>query len=284
MLVLNSTTNSDWYYFEDPDTQKRFIIESFNTTRSREVSQRKTIQGFPGTLIMDIDGASWTSNFTSDALILQSELYYDIFDLLIYDFNSLKQFLAYQNRTLSDKNLLLSASITLGNTINISLDYDQKFDRIFSFKNEIPNTEENDFVGRTAKFYDTSFYISKIDNTNDMLELKIHSGSINITIDYDKLYFVNSDSEFPFYSPQNYKISGNVKAYTSYEHLSTFVSDPRTFNVLIPTLANSSIAIGNRYLELGQVNIQSDLKFQKSNGILEVDFSFVSYARYFEEQ
>lgn len=284
MLVLNSKTNSDWYYFEDSDTQKRFIIESFSTTRSREVNQRKTIQGFPGTLIMDIDGATWTSNFTSDVLILKSELYYDIFDLLINDFNAIKQFLAFQNLVITDKNLLTSASITLGNTVNINLDYNQKFDNIFSFKNDIPNTEENDFVARTAKFYDTSFYIAKIDGTDDILDFKVHSGSMTINVEYDKLYFVNSDSEFPFYSPQNYKISGNVKAYTTYEKMSSFISDPRQFNKLIPTHANSSIAIGNRYLELGQVNIQSDFKFQKADGLLEVDFSFVSYARYYEEQ
>lgn len=284
MLVLNSKTNSDWYYFEDSDTQKRFIIESFSTTRSREVNQRKTIQGFPGTLIMDIDGATWTSNFTSDALILKSELYYDIFDLLINDFNAIKQFLAFQNLVITDKNLLTSASITLGNTVNINLDYNQKFDNIFSFKNDLPNTEENDFVARTAKFYDTSFYIAKIDGSDDILDFKVHSGSMTINVEYDKLYFVNSDSEFPFYSPQNYKISGNVKAYTTYEKMSSFISDPRQFNKLIPTHANSSIAIGNRYLELGQVNIQSDFKFQKADGLLEVDFSFVSYARYYEEQ
>lgn len=284
MLVLNSKTNSDWYYFEDPDTQKRFIIESFNSTRSREVNQRKTIQGFPGTLIMDIDGATWTSNFTSDALILKSELYYDIFDLLINDFNSIKQFLAFQNLVITDKNLLTSASITLGNTVNINLDYNQKFDNIFSFKNDLPNTEDNDFVARTAKFYDTSFYVAKANGTDEILDFKIHSGSVTINVEYDKLYFVNSDSEFPFYSPQNYKISGNVKAYTTYEKMSSFISDPRQFNLLIPTLANSSIAIGNRYLELGQVNIQSDFKFQKADGLLEVDFSFVSYARYYEEQ
>lgn len=284
MLVLNSKTNSDWYYFEDSDTQKRFIIESFSTTRSREVNQRKTIQGFPGTLIMDIDGATWTSNFTSDALILKSELYYDIFDLLINDFNAIKQFLAFQNLVITDKNLLTSASITLGNTVNINLDYNQKFDNIFSFKNDLPNTEENDFVARTAKFYDTSFYIAKIDGSDDILDFKVHSGSMTINVEYDKLYFVNSDSEFPFYSPQNYKINGNVKAYTTYEKMSSFISDPRQFNLLIPTLANSSIAIGNRYLELGQVNIQSDFKFQKADGLLEVDFSFVSYARYYEEQ
>lgn len=284
MLVLNSKTNSDWYYFEDPDTQKRFIIESFNSTRSREVNQRKTIQGFPGTLIMDIDGATWTSNFSSDALILKSELYYDIFDLLINDFNSIKQFLAFQNLVITDKNLLTSASITLGNTVNINLDYNQKFDNIFSFKNDLPNTEDNDFVARTAKFYDTSFYVAKKDGTDEILDFKIHSGSVTINVEYDKLYFVNSDSEFPFYSPQNYKINGNVKAYTTYEKMSSFISDPRQFNLLIPTLANSSIAIGNRYLELGQVNIQSDFKFQKTDGLLEVDFSFVSYARYYEEQ
>jgi len=284
MLVLNSKTNSDWYYFEDSDTQKRFIIESFSTTRSREVNQRKTIQGFPGTLIMDIDGATWTSNFTSDALILKSELYYDIFDLLINDFNAIKQFLAFQNLVITDKNLLTSASITLGNTVNINLDYNQKFDNIFSFKNDLPNTEVNDFVARTAKFYDTSFYIAKIDGSDDILDFKVHSGSMTINVEYDKLYFVNSDSEFPFYSPQNYKISGNVKAYTTYEKMRSFISDPRQFNKLIPTHANSSIAIGNRYLELGQVNIQSDFKFQKADGLLEVDFSFVSYARYYEEQ
>lgn len=284
MLVLNSKTNSDWYYLEDSDTKKRFITESFTTTRSREVNQRKTIQGFPGTLIMDIDGATWTSNFSSDALILKNELYFDLFDLLINDFNAIRQFFLYQNKTLTSKNLLTSANINLGESVNINLDYDQKFDRVFNFKNDLSNTEENDFVARIAKFYDTSFYVSKIDGTNDILNLKIHSGSISISIDYDKLYFVNSDSEFPFYSPQNYKISGSVKAYTSYDKIDDIISDPRRFNELIPTLANSSIAIGDRYLELGQVNIQSDFKFQKSNGILEVDFNFVSYARYFEEQ
>ena len=146
----------------------------------------------------------------------------------------------YQNVTVTHKNLLTSASITLGNTVNINLDYNQKFDNVFSFKNDLPNTEQDDFTARTAKFYDTNFYVAKIDGTNEILEFKIHSGSVTISIDYDKLYFVNSDSEFPFYSPQNYKISGNVKAYTSYDQLSSFISDPRRFNELIPAIFASS--------------------------------------------
>ena len=285
MPILTSGNIADWYYLEDLHTPRRFLIENFTTTRKQSVEQRKAIQGFPGTLIMDIGASDWNSTFSSNALIIKDgDLYYDIFDLLKEDFGHIKQFLFYQNEYLEDKNLLVSADIDIGTEIGITLTYTQKFDNIFNFKYIAGNNETEDFVARTAKFYDTKFYLSKKLDSDEYYSFKINTAKINIAVDYDTLYFVNSDSEFPFYSLQNYKISGSFTAYLPHEQIDNLILYNKNFNELIPSKANCSIAIGDRYLELGQANIQSNVTFSKSNGFLEVESNFVAYSRFYEEQ
>jgi hypothetical protein len=284
MAILFSDNVSDWYYFEDFDTQVRFLFENFSSNKTREVTPKKLLQGFPGTLAMDIGGASWQTVFSSNALILNNDpLYKDIFDLLLADFDTIKQFLAYSNTTLTDKNLLSSASIEIGQDVSISLDYNQKFDRIFNF-NYLADEATEDFTGRVAKFYDCNFYLSLDRDAISYLNFPVYGGSINIKIDYDKLYFVNSETDFPFYNPQQYSISGSVSTIVDYNKFSDFISNPSEFNLLMPTSANCSLSIGDRYLELGQVNIQSGLSIQKQSGLLEVKIDFTTYARHFEEQ
>lgn len=284
MAILFSDNIADWYYFEDADTNIRFLFENFSSNKTRDVSVKKLIQGFPGTLAMDIGGASWETVFSSNALILNNDpLYKDIFDLLLADFNTIKQFLAYSNATITDKNLLTSASIDIGQDLSISLNYAQKFDRIFNF-NYLADEVTEDFTGRVAKFYDCNFYLSLDRNQENFLNFPILSGGINIKIDYDKLYFVNSETDFPFYNPQHYEISGSVTTVLDYASFSDLITNPNDFNSLIPTYANCSISVGDRYLELGQVNIQSGLSIQKQGGLLEAKIDFTTYARHFEEQ
>jgi hypothetical protein len=284
MPILTSDNIADWYYLEDLHTTRRFLIENFTTTRKQSVEQRKAIQGLPGTLIMDVGASDWNSTFSSNALIIKDgDLYHDIFDLLKEDFGHIKQFLLYQNEFLEDKNLLVTADIDIGTEVGINLTYTQKFDNIFNFKYVADQTND-DFVARTAKFYDTNFYLSKKLDSDEYYVFKINTGKINISVDYDTLYFVNSNSEFPFYSLQNYKISGSFTAYLPHEQIDSLILYNKNFNELIPSRANCSIAIGDRYLELGQANIQSNVTFSKSNGYLEIESNFVAYSRFYEEQ
>lgn len=284
MPIITSDNIADWYYLEDLHTPRRFLVENFTTTRNQKVEQRKAIQGLPGTLIMDVAGSDWNSTFSSNALIIKDgDLYHDIFDLLLEDFGHIKQFLLYQNEFLEDKNLLVTAEIEIGEQVGITLTYTQKFDNIFNFK-YVADTDNNDFVARVAKFYDTNFYLSKKLNSDEYYIFKINTGRITISVDYDTLYFVNSDSEFPFYSLQNYKISGSFTAYLPHEQIDNLIIYNKNFNELIPSRANCSIAIGDRYLELGQANIQSNVTFSKSNGYLEIESHFETYSRFYEEQ
>lgn len=284
MPIITSDNIADWYYLEDLHTPRRFLVENFTTTRNQKVEQRKAIQGLPGTLIMDVAGSDWSSTFSSNALIIKDgDLYHDIFDLLLEDFGHIKQFLLYQNEFLEDKNLLVTAEIEIGEQVGITLTYTQKFDNIFNFK-YIADTDNNDFVARVAKFYDTNFYLSKKLNSDEYYIFKINTGRITISVDYDTLYFVNSDSEFPFYSLQNYKISGSFTSYLPHDQIDDLIIYNKNFNELIPSRANCSIAIGDRYLELGQANIQSNVTFSKSNGYLEIESHFETYSRFYEEQ
>jgi hypothetical protein len=284
VAILNSTNISDWYYFEDKDTLKRYLFENFDSNKKIEVSPKKLLQGFPGTLAMDIGGSNWNTKFSSLALILNDDpLYKDIFDLLKTDFETIKQFLAFHNKTLTNRNLLSSASINIDQNVSVNLEYLQKFDTILNFKNIISDPLE-DFVGRTAKFYDTSFYVTLDKENQNILPLNILSGSINIAIDYDKMYFVNSETDLPFQNPQFYTISGSFNTYIAYSELDNFLLDQVSLDKLFPFNANCSVLIGDRYLELGQVNIQSDLSFKKENGFLSIGINFTSYARYYEEQ
>ena len=233
---------------------------------------------------MDVGASDWNSTFSSNALIIKDgDLYHDIFDLLKEDFGQIKQFLLYQNEFLEDKNLLVTADIDIGTEVGITLTYTQKFDNIFNFKYVADQTND-DFVARTAKFYDTNFYLSKKLDSDEYYVFKINTGKINISVDYDTLYFVNSNSEFPFYSLQNYKISGSFTAYLPHDQIDSLILYNKNFNELIPSRANCSIAIGDRYLELGQANIQSNVTFSKSNGYLEIESNFVAYSRFYEEQ
>jgi hypothetical protein len=285
MPIITSDNIANWYYLEDLHTPRRFLIENFTTTRNQSVEQRKAIQGLPGTLIMNVGASDWNSTFSSNALIIKDgDLYYDIFDLLKEDLGHIKQFLLYQNEFLEDKNLLVTADIDIGSEVGITLTYTQKFDNIFNFKYVAQNNSTEDFVARTAKFYDTNFYLSKKLDSDEYFVFKVNSGNIKISVDYDTLYFVNSNSEFPFYSLQNYKISGSFKSYLPHNEIDSLILYNKNFNELIPSRANCSIAIGDRYLELGQANIQSNVTFSKTNEYLEIESNFVAYSRFYEEQ
>jgi hypothetical protein len=165
---------------------------------------------------------------------------------------------AWQNpKTLSDE----------GEKNRLKSYYDKIFELI-EFASYFP--QNYDFLARVAKNYDCRFYAT---NGNDQI-LKVLSGSININVEYAKIYLANLESEYPLYSPQGYEVSG------------TIVVPARSWNLLrdlfdskVVTFSNFSLLIGTRYLRLGQAVVEDRMNLVMNDNLLTAEISFKGYGR-----
>ncbi len=169
------------------------------------------------------------------------------------------------------RNLLASASIQIGNTIRCTLNYNAYYDQIFEliqFADAFP--QNYDFIARVAKNYDCRFYATdQYDNY-----LKILSGSININVNYSKIYLAGIESEYPIYSPQGYEVSGTITVPARSWNLLRDL-----YNSKVVTYTNFSLLIGSRYLRLGQAVIEDKINMVMNDNLLTAEISFKGYGR-----
>jgi hypothetical protein len=151
--------------------------------------------------------------------------------------------------------------------LNYNAYYDQIFELI-QFADVFPSNY--DFLARVAKNYDCRFYAT---NENDQI-LKVLSGSINITVNYSKMYLAGTESEYPIYSPQGYEVSGSITIPArSWNQLRDL------FNSKVVTFTNFSLLVGTRYLRLGQAVIEDKMNLTMGDNLMTAEISFKGYGR-----
>ena len=289
MAIYTSDHIGKWYWLRYGNNI--VLAEEFTTELSRAVSDKKLIQGDAGVHVMSVNGKTMTSTISSDVLmeIPQSKYnldspvpnvvippynpgYKDVLDLLIDDFALIRSNLYNPEYWLMrPKNLLASASIQINNNVRCTLNYNAYYDQIFEliqFADFFPSNY--DFLARVAKNYDCRFYAS---NEYDQV-LKVLSGSINITVNYSKIYLAGTESEYPIYSPQGYEVSGSI------------IVPARNWNVLrdvynskVVTYTNFSLLVGTRYLRLGQALIEDKINLSMGDNLMTAEISFKGYGR-----
>ena len=289
MAIYTSDHIGKWYLLDHSDLG--FILtESFNCKIDRDVTALKLIQGNPGTLAFSNNGKNFRSTLSSDVLIKQiasksyvsdferhvtvkkppfTDAYSDLFDLLISDFQKVKDSMYDVSQKVLPKNALTTASIQISNSIKCNLEYLCKYDDIFDIQ-YASETPIDDFLARTAKNYDCKFYISNDDN----FETKILSGSIQINVTYSKFYLINYFTDVPIYSPQHYEISGSITV--PFKDADVIVQKFNTYPILP---VNLSILIGKRYLKIGQTSFQEGIDISFADNLNTADISFKVYAR-----
>jgi hypothetical protein len=153
-------------------------------------------------------------------------------------------------------------------------------------KNTAPNYI--DFIARKAKFYDIKFYIPE-----DNIEFIVQSGSINVTIDYNKLFFINSNTSNPFYEPKGYSISGSVeliipadlwpKLLTPTSNNNDQILPGQSLLRLFTKNVNCSIILGDkRHFDIGLVTLTSELSLElQSAGLGLAKIKFETFAANF---
>ena len=289
MAIYTSDHIGKWYWLKYENNI--VLAEEFSTELSRAVSNKQLIQGDAGVHVMSVNGKTMTSTLSSDVLIeipqakynLNNSVpsvitppynpgYKDVLDLLIDDFALIRANLYNPNFWfMRPKNLLTSASLQIGNTIRCSLNYNAYYDQIFEliqFADVFPSNY--DFLARVAKNYDCRFYAT---NENDQI-LKVLSGSINITVNYSKIYLAGTESEYPIYSPQGYEVSGSITIPArSWNQLRDL------FNSKVVTFTNFSLLVGTRYLRLGQAVIEDKMNLTMGDNLMTAEISFKGYGR-----
>ncbi len=289
MAIYTSDHIGKWYWLRYGNTI--VLAESFSTELSRAVTNKQLIQGDAGVHVMSVNGKTMTSTLSSDVLIeipqgkynLDQPVptvvtppynpgYKDVLDLLIDDFALVRANLYNPDYWfMRPRNLLTSASLQISNTIKCTLNYNAYYDQIFEqiqFADAFP--ANYDFLARVAKNYDCRFYAT---NENDQL-LKVLSGSININVNYTKMYLAGTESEYPIYSPQGYEVSGSITVPARSWNLLRDL-----FNSKVVTYTNFSLLVGNRYLRLGQAVIEDKMNLSMGDNLMTAEISFKGYGR-----
>jgi hypothetical protein len=289
MAIYTSDHIGKWYWLRYGSNI--VLAEEFTSELSRAVSNKQLIQGDAGVHVMSVNGKTMTSSLSSDVLIEIPQAKYninnsvpsvitppfnpaykDVLDLLIDDFALIRANLYNPNFWfMRPKNLLTSASLQIGSTIRCSLNYNAYYDQIFEliqFADVFPSNY--DFLARVAKNYDCRFYAT---NENDQI-LKVLSGSINININYSKMYLAGTESEYPIYSPQGYEVSGSITIPArNWNQLRDL------FNSKVVTFTNFSLLVGTRYLRLGQAVIEDKMNLTMGDNLMTAEISFKGYGR-----
>lgn len=332
MPLIPSNYINSWYKVQDKLLPNNFyIFRSITSTLNQVVEKRDYIQGDAGTHVMSIRDNVWSTSINSPVLIikqLESEyLFLDSLDLFLQTFYKLRTYFKEVTEATEDDpesdiylttaDLLSRATIQISDSgVDANLTYLNNFDQMFEFllpgqdfvkeqeqnkdksseestteyksNKEIKNATTIDYLSRTAKFYDVKFYIPE-----DNVEFIVKSGTINVSVDYAKHFFINSNTSQPFYKPKGYSIQGEVDLIIPADIWASIIKPEfnnldrvlpgQNFMQLIKEKVNCSIGIADgRMFKVGLVNATSDFNLTMDSGSLpSLRVKFETYASNF---
>jgi hypothetical protein len=322
MPIIPANYINSWYKVQDKLPPYNFyILRSVSSTLNQVVDKKENIQGDAGTHVLSIRDSVWNTSINSPTLIIEqldSSPYdfQDSFSLFLQTFYKLRTYFKEVNEALEDNpesdiylttgDLLSRATISIGETVDVNLTYLNHFDQMFEFL--LPNQnfvkvpegssyKQNtsnaylstiDYLSRVAKFYDVKFYIPE-----DNIEFIVKSGSINVSVDYAKMFFINSNTSQPFYKPKGYSIQGEVDLIIPADIWASIIKPAtndlnrvlpgQNFMQLIKEKVNCSLGIADgRMFKVGLVNATTDFNLTMDSGSLpSLRVKFETYASNF---
>jgi hypothetical protein len=88
------------------------------------------------------------------------------------------------------------------------------------------------------------------------------------------MYLLNTESEYPIYSPQSYEVSGSITVPARSWNLLRDL-----YNSKVVTFTNFSLLVGTRYLRLGQAVIEDRMNLKMGDNLMTAELSFKGYGR-----
>jgi hypothetical protein len=275
MPLLNSELLSNWYKITLPG-YGQVLAESFTQSKVQDASNKGMIQGDIGVRVMDVGTLYYTSSISGPVLVSELSEFGDLFNLI--DYYVFNQRLAQSVSPVAY--LLKSAQIQVTTE---SVRATTNFEGDFRLDAPVYNSSGAvNLLARTARFYDTTFYIGD-------LYYNIISADININFDIDKNFFLGQ-GQAPFFSLKGYNATGNVKLAlnpTEYANLTAAAGSFQESGTLKYNTGNIGLVIANSYdteapfgkiLRLGSKFVITKIEFSmQQNSIITATIDFSSF-------
>ena len=206
------------------------------------------------------------------SLINYTSEFNDIFDTIVYFTNIQRQPL---NGTFGLAYLLKSARIEVTTeSVRATTNFEGDFRLDVATYN---STGDVNLLARTARFYDTIFYIGD-------LNYNVVSGDININFDIDRNFFLGQ-GQAPFFSLRGYNATGNVKLALNpvqYASLTGALGSYQLSGVLLRNAQNIGVSIANnglfKNLNLGTAFVINKIEFSmQQNSIITATLEFNAF-------
>lgn len=275
MPLLDSTLLSNWYKLTLPGYGK-VLAESFTQSKIQDAQNKGMIQGDIGVRVMDVGTLYYTSTISGPILISETSEFGDLFNLIDY--------YVYNQRT--PQSVATVAYLLKSAQVQVTTDSVRattNFEGDFRLDAPIYNASGDvTLLARTARFYDTTFYIGDI-------YYNIISADVNIGFDIDRNFFLGQ-GQAPFFSLRGYNATGNVKLAlnpTEYANLTTSLGSYQVSGTLKYNTGNIGLVIANNYdteapfgkiLRLGSAFVITKIEFSmQQNSIITATIEFSSF-------
>ena len=274
MPLLDSSILSNWYKLILPNSTRPILAESFTQSKVQDANNKGMIQGDIGVRVMDVGTLYYTSSLSGPVIIPAADLLNEFNDL----FSLIEIYITGQRQPQSvfpTAYLMKSAQIQVTtDSVRATTNFEGDFRIDIADYNISGNV---DLLARTARFYDTTFYIGD-------LRYNVVSGDINIGFDIDKNFFLGQ-GQAPFFSLKGYNATGNVKLAlnpTQYANLTTALGSYQQSGILLRNTQNIGVSIATnglyRNLNLGTSFVISKIEFSmQQNSIITATLEFNAF-------
>ncbi len=274
MPLLDSTLLSNWYQLILPNYSGPVLAESFTQSKIQDASNKGMIQGDIGVRVMDVGTLYYTSSLSGPIIVPDATSPNDFSDL----FSLMEFYIDRQRQPQSVAGiayLMKSAQIQVTTeSVRATTNFEGDFRLDVATYNSTGNVN---LLARTARFYDTIFYIGD-------LNYNVVSGDININFDIDRNFFLGQ-GQAPFFSLRGYNATGNVKLALNpvqYASLTAALGSYQLSGVLVRNAQNIGVSIANnglfKNLNLGTAFVINKIEFSmQQNSIITATLEFNAF-------
>jgi hypothetical protein len=282
MPLLDQSYISNLYYFTVENNY--LFLEHFDENQiQKNVSAKRLIQGDIGHYLINVGGTRWESNLGSRVFILSNFTTMPIISTLDLLKNAYSDDNFVLNETYDFSIIMKRATIDIDpEGVKCALvcwsDTSSITDWI-KINNQIGNLN-SDFIGRLARFYDTS--LSFKDDWNFFVNMSIKSASISIEVDINEHFFIKRSSEdsspYPIFFIQGYVVSGEIHFVCPFEN-NFYINNLEKFKQRIQGRGIILNVANNTFdLSPGKLIVEKLTKTIDQNKVVTMSLAFTSSA------
>jgi hypothetical protein len=265
-----------------------YLLERFSQTQKVALNAKPMIQGTIGTRVMDVGEMTWDTTIESSALIVANDYagsFNDIFGLIDLAWANIRS----ANNVFGNPSLPLmkQAKITINkDKVGMTATFTSGNPAPFEVRNE---RDSSGFIARLVRWFDCTLVATSMpqgfsgpfSNQPQTTSLGIESAEIDLTAKITPRYFVGSPTQEPYFSIDNYEVSGSITAIATASDMvlaSNLISPQSRGALSLNGPQYLILYIGTRSIGLGLSSLKSEFTRTVNAGdVNRISIKFTSF-------